>query len=296
MNMVKCIQRNFKGGKLVKITDLKKQFEMYSLCGEGMLISPRFEDSRMELTEVTSGSVKIQIGTDYIDAEAGDFLYIPNGLVYRVDAKDGNASIRGIIFDCSIIEENMTNYESEILYMFYVQSENKITVFSKAHPLHSTLSRCMSDAYEEYQSKDVCYKLPIMANIYIAMTSLLRYYCSTKNESERIIYHNVLRLRPVINYISEHYAEKIYIDKLAEIILVSADYFTKMFKDSIGKTPVDYINGLRINRAMQLLIETDKSMSDISDDIGFCNANYFNKIFKQYVELTPLAYRKKNKI
>ncbi len=280
----------------MKRTDSKKSFEMYSISGEGTLISPRFHDSKMELTEVISGAVRIQIGTEYIDAEEGDFLYIPNGLVYRVDAKDRSATVRGIIFESNIIEENMTNYESEIFYMFYVQSENKIKVFSKDHPVHDTLLRCMSDAYEEYQSKDVCYKLPIRASIYIAMTALLRYYCSTKNESERIIYHNVLRLRPVINYISEHYAEKIYIDNLAEIILVSADYFTKMFKDSIGKTPVDYINGLRINRAMQLLIETDKSMTDISDDIGFCNANYFNKIFKQYMELTPLAYRKSNKI
>ena len=77
--------------------------------------------------------------------------------------------------------------------------------------------------------------------------------------------------------------------------MVSPDYFTKMFKDSIGKTPVDYINGIRINHAMQLLIDSDKSVSEISDEIGFCNANYFNKIFKQYVGNTPLAYRKNNK-
>ena len=144
-------------------------------------------------------------------------------------------------------------------------------------------------------SKDVCYKLPIRANIYLCMTSLLRHYCTVKNESERIIYHNVLRLRPVINYISEHYTEKIYVEKLAEIIMVSPDYFTKMFKDSIGKTPVDYINGIRVNRSMQMLIEGDTSIADISEQIGFCNANYFHKIFKQYMGVSPLAYRKNAK-
>jgi transcriptional regulator GlxA family with amidase domain len=63
----------------------------------------------------------------------------------------------------------------------------------------------------------------------------------------------------------------------------------------MGKTPVDYINGIRINRAMQLLVDSEMSVSEISDEIGFCNANYFNKIFKQYVRLTPLAYRKNNR-
>ncbi|MBQ9069874.1 MAG: helix-turn-helix transcriptional regulator [Clostridia bacterium] len=275
--------------------DSKFPFKMYSLSGNGALVFPRVSETQMEIVEVTAGNVKIQIGTECIDASVGDFLYVPHGLVYRADATDGYASIRGMIFDASIIEANMVSYETEILYMFYVQSENKIKIFKEGHPIHSILSRCMSDSYEEYLAKDVCYKLPIRANIYLSMTALLRNYCTVKNESERIVYHNVLRLRPVINYISEHFSEKIYVEKLADIIMVSPDYFTKMFKDSIGKTPVDYINGLRVNRSMKLLIETDKSIADISEDIGFCNANYFHKIFKQYMEVSPLAYRKSAK-
>ena len=124
------------------------------------------------------------------------------------------------------------------------------------------------------------------------MTALLRYYCGTKDDSDRMIYHNVLRLRPVISYIDEHFREKIYIEELSAMINVSPDYFTKMFKESIGKTPIDYINGIRVNRALALLSETDESVNDISDGLGFSNPNYFHKIFKQYMDTSPLAYRK----
>ena len=150
-------------------------------------------------------------------------------------------------------------------------------------------------SYEEYLSKDVCYKLPIRANIYLSMTALLRHYCGKKDDSERLEYHNVLRLRPVINYIAEHYTEKIYIEDLCSIIMVSPDYFTKMFRDSIGKTPIGYINGIKVNHSMKLLIGTDKTIAEIADEIGFYNANYFHKIFKQYMGVSPLAYRKANK-
>ena len=276
----------------MKQFDSKFPFEMYSLSGNGRIIAPRYSETKMEIVEVTAGKVEIQVGTECIEAVAGDFLYVPYGLVFTVSAIEGYAAVRGMMFDSSIIEANMVNYETEILYMFYVQAENKIKIFKENHPIHSVLRRCMSYSYEEYMSKDVCYKLTIRANIYLSVTSLLRHYCTVKNESERIVYHNVLRLRPVISYISEHYAEKIYVDKLAEIIMVSADYFTKMFKDSIGKTPIDYINAIRINRSMQLLIDTDKAVSDIAEEIGFCNANYFHKIFKQYMGMSPLAYRK----
>lgn len=279
----------------MKLSEVNYPIEMYSESGEGRLISARFHEGRMEIVQVTHGTVTVQIGTERIEAVSGDIFCVPEGVVYLADANGTAAALRGIIFDKAIIEDNMENYESEILYMFYVQSENKIQVFDKTHPAHAILTRCMDEAYEEFLLKEVCYKLPIRANVYLMMSALLRYYCGSKNELDRIIYHNVLRLRPVIQYISEHYAEKIYIESLAEKIMVSADYFTKMFKDSIGKTPVDYINGLRINRSMQLLITGDSSMSDIAEEIGFCNANYFHKIFKQYMDNSPLAYRKSNR-
>ena len=277
----------------MKISDTKFPFELYSHFGSGVVIPAHCNEQRIEILEVVSGSAKIQIGTEYVLVGAGELVYIPEGAVACVMADEPTA-VRGIIFDISIIEANMVNYETEILYMFYVQSENKIKVFGKDHPTYKILSKYMAEAHDEYAAKDVCYNLPIRADIYMMVTELLRYYCSAKNDLEKLVYHNVLRLRPVISYISEHYNEKIYIDKLAEIIMVSADYFTKMFKDSIGKTPVEYINGIRVNRAMKLLISTQDPMADIAAKTGFCNPNYFHKIFKQYMEVSPLAYRKAN--
>ena len=271
--------------------DLRFPFKMYSVQGDG-IICTGFHERAMEIIEITSGNVFVQIGTEFAEAKAGDFLYVPPTMVFRVESRDGEAGMRSMVFDSSIIEINMENFDTEIFYMFYVQSKNKIVVFEKGHPVYATLSQYMQESYDEYISKDVCYKLPIRANIYLMMTSLLRYYCGSKNELDRMIYHNVMRLRPIITYIAEHYKEKIYIDTLAEMITVSPDYFTKMFKDSIGKTPIDYINALRINRAMQMLATTDTSVNDISDQLGFSNSNYFHKILKQYMETSPAAYRK----
>ena len=270
---------------------IKFPFKMYSAQGTGLIATGHHTQS-MEIMEITSGSVQVRIGTELVDASAGDFLYVPPTLVYRVTAIDTDAALRSLVFNLSIIEANMENFDTEIFYMFYVQSRNKISVFKKDHPVYKTLSRCMRDSYDEYVSKDVCYKLPIRANIYYIMTELLRFYGGSKDELDRVVYHNVMRLRPVVDYIDAHVGEKIYIDTLAEMITVSPDYFTKMFKESIGKTPIDYINGIRVNRALALLSETDESVNDISDGLGFSNPNYFHKIFKQYMDTSPLAYRK----
>ena len=279
----------------MKQEDTKFPFSMYKESGEGRIVSSRSHKTSMEIVEVTSGAVMVQIGTELVAAGEGDFLYIPPAMTFRVDAATDYAAVRGMIFDMSIIEANLENFDSEIFYMFYVQSKNKITVFGADHPVNPTLKRFMQESYDEYSEKEICYKLPIRANIYHMMTALLRYYCGSKNELDRMIYHNVLRLRPVINYIDEHYREKIYIEELSAMINVSPDYFTKMFKESIGKTPIDYINAMKVNAAMDLLCTTELPMTEIADSIGFCNPNYFHKIFKQYMLTSPLAYRKSSK-
>ena len=279
----------------MKQEDTKFPFSMYKESGEGRIVSSRSHKTSMEIVEVTSGAVMVQIGTELVAPGEGDFLYIPPAMTFRVDAATDYAAVRGMIFDMSIIEANLENFDSEIFYMFYVQSKNKITVFGADHPVNPTLKRFMQESYDEYSEKEICYKLPIRANIYHMMTALLRYYCGSKNELDRMIYHNVLRLRPVINYIDEHYREKIYIEELSAMINVSPDYFTKMFKESIGKTPIDYINAMKVNAAMDLLCTTELPMTEIADSIGFCNPNYFHKIFKQYMLTSPLAYRKNSK-
>lgn len=268
---------------------------MYRESGESRIVNTRQNPERMELVEVTYGRVRAQIGTEITEASSGDIFFIPPEMIFRLESVEGSATVRGLIFDASIIEENMENFDTELLYMFYVQSRNRATLFEEGHPVHDTLAKLIEDAYLENSVKDVCYKLPIRAGIYLMVTALLRYYCGSKDEQDRIVYHNVLRLRPVITYISENFKDKIYIERLADMINVSPDYFTKMFKDSIGKTPIEYINGLRVNYSMRLLASTEMSMAEIADDIGFCNPNYFHKIFKQYMGVSPLQYRKSTK-
>lgn len=259
--------------------------------GSGVLLSGYHADS-VVIIEILSGNARVEVGTECVEAEEGNFVYIPSKLVFRVEAVGGRTAVRSISYATSIVEENMEKIDTEIFYMFYVQSRNKISLFKNGHPIYEIIAYAVSEAYDEYASKDVCYKLPVMANIYLLTSALLRHYCGSRDELDRMVYHNVMRLRPTLDYITENCGEKIYIETLAEMISVSPDYFTKMFKESIGKTPIDYINTVRVNRALELLSVSDVPINEIAERSGFSNANYFHKIFKQYMNTSPLAYRK----
>lgn len=101
------------------------------------------------------------------------------------------------------------------------------------------------------------------------------------------------RIKKVISYINLHSEENINIPALAKLCSMSVSHFHACFKTQTGMTPIEYKNLICINRAMQLLIsESDKSIEEISETLGFYSSTYFRRIFKNITGKTPTEYRK----
>ena len=128
-------------------------FRLYSALGEG-IIDIGYNQTASELLQVVSGNVAVTVGTEVVEVSAGDFLFIPSYLVFRVESISGPASVRGLVFERAIVESNMDNFDSEINYMFYVQSISRVVTFKREHPIYEQLAYCMNEAYEEFISKD----------------------------------------------------------------------------------------------------------------------------------------------
>ncbi|MGN0558005.1 MAG: AraC family transcriptional regulator [Acutalibacteraceae bacterium] len=93
-------------------------------------------------------------------------------------------------------------------------------------------------------------------------------------------------------WIDENFKEKITLDDLSKKFFIDKYYLTKIFKEQYGTTINSYILNKRITKAKQLLRFTDKSIEQISDEIGIKDANYFSRIFKKIESASPGEYRK----
>lgn len=95
-----------------------------------------------------------------------------------------------------------------------------------------------------------------------------------------------------LSYMKEHYREKIYISDLADQVNMNEQYFCRFFKKIIGKSPMEYLNEMRIKQSMRLLRDTDESVMNISLECGFNNLGNYMRTFKKHIGSTPLQYRK----
>lgn len=99
------------------------------------------------------------------------------------------------------------------------------------------------------------------------------------------------RIQKVQKYINEHYQEEIRLGQLANIADMTPTAFSRFFKLRTGKTLSDYITDIRIGNAGRMLVNTERTISEICYDCGFNNLSNFNRIFKRKKECSPKEFR-----
>ena len=101
------------------------------------------------------------------------------------------------------------------------------------------------------------------------------------------------KINTVLNYITENYCQPISADILAEQVGMSLSKFSRFFRKATGNSFTDFVNRIRINKACQLLMNTDHYVTNVCYEVGFNNVANFNRRFLQLKGTTPKEFRRK---
>ncbi len=120
---------------------------------------------------------------------------------------------------------------------------------------------------------------------------LLRHHATLRH---RIREYNgglpAFRLNRVIEFIHAHLDEEISLDTLGKLAEMSPYHFARLFKQSTGKSPYQFVIGLRMEKARQLLRETRLNVTQVAFQVGYGSVNQFFEAFRRYTGTTPLNY------
>lgn len=100
------------------------------------------------------------------------------------------------------------------------------------------------------------------------------------------------RIEAAMEYTERNYREDITVEQMASVANMSSSRFYPKFKSELGQTPTDYVNRVRIGRAMVMMYDKSLSVEQISEAVGYNSPIYFRRVFKKMTGKTPKEYMK----
>ncbi len=100
------------------------------------------------------------------------------------------------------------------------------------------------------------------------------------------------RMVPVLKFINDNLHHPITLEQVAELACMTENAFCRFFRSRLKKNFSQYLREQRIAKACSLLVQTGRSISDISDLCGYRSTSHFSQVFKSRIKLTPFQYRR----
>lgn len=249
-----------------------------------------------EFLVLTEGKVLFTIEDRKYVMNPGDIVFINSNYLHMAkNICGGVCSFYAIDFSYHVLNEDIHSIFSKkfirpILndkyvfpeFMHVSEDEDKCWQKDIRNYLHE-IGECPEHELEPFE-------LMIRSRI-LAIWDILDKNCVRAQKDNDIESRYSERLEPVISYIKENYAYEITLGELAAILPMSEGQFSRVFKQTMKLSPIQYLMRYRILQSCKLLQDTEKKIGEIANLSGFNNISYFNRVFLNTIGCTPKEYR-----
>ncbi len=245
----------------------------------------------VEICYVKHGSGHRIIGDSVERFEDGDLVLVGSNLPHcwitdaNFNASEKLMEVYVVHFNAAIFANNLPEFE--LIQNLIKRSNRGISFENTTNLLSQLLSLNKMQRINKYLS--LCALLNTMAE-----TNELSYLTSEDYLLEGSK-KNEQRITKVCDFIQHHFKRSISLDEIAGLVNMNPTAFSRFFKRHIGKSPINYLNEMRIHMACTQLLTTTDKVYQIAYDCGFNSLTHFNKLFLKLHGTTPKQYRLKMK-
>lgn len=260
---------------------------------EPMMVKNYHWHEEVEWIYVVKGNITIEIDMVTYQVKPDSFICISKESLHKIKT-EGECLYYAFVFQFAFLQSLLYDY-CENNYMIPIEKGQ--LVFRRYRNFTEEPYQELKEALEELVriqlQKTEGWQLLTKAALLKIVSLLVINKCFEEVNDNNITNQTekVETMKNLLSYIREHYQEKIYIKDMAKLVNMNETYFCRYFKKTIGKTPVTYINNLRIEEAAKLIRETDYSITEICYRVGFENVSYFIRQFKEKKQITPKKYQ-----
>lgn len=243
----------------------------------------------VELIYVTEGLVHHKINADRVTLKKGEGLFINSKQLHElVTDEESSCRIYCLIFNPRMLG-NCIHMERCVQALI----ENESVAYAILHEDKENENAVLQDVKTacEYWKKEEKESYQISA-LYVLWDHLLK-LTQVKNMKDSPVDSTQKIVRNMLHFIQTRYKENVTLEDICKAGNMGKTKATRLFKQYVHMTPIECLKCYRLEKSIELLENTDLSMTEIAYEVGFQGNSYYGEAFKKMVGVTPLTYRKK---
>ena len=245
-----------------------------------------------EIITVLRGTVMVTIADHRYAGQEGDVFFVSSGQLHEIRGGVDNL-FRAFVFPLDFLQFRRTDIaQSELLAPLEEGGLRLPAYVSHETALGQELFRELKKMIRVCADQPFGYQLLVKSALLYLIGQLAAAGKLEQRAQRSGEEYKVQLLRRIVEYLSGHCTERLRLADVSAQFGLSPQYFCSFFKENLGRTLVQHVNFLRIERASRLLRESDLPILEISLSVGFDNVSYFIKRFREVYGCTPTDYRR----
>ena len=249
----------------------------------------------LEAAIITEGSAVVAAGSEKYIIGKGEGFFIHSGILHGCwDLDDSACRFHSIVFHPRLVGGSPEsvfhqNYIKPLLENHTLESIH----LKPAIPWQANLLNAIESTWQAGVQEEKGYEFKVRNSLSEIIFLLQSNIPAANRQFTAKEARNGDRIKSMLQFIHDHCTEEMTIAKIAESAAISESECLRCFRGTIGITPIQYVRQYRIQRAAQLLSDTDERISDIALQCGFQDMSYFTKTFREMKGCTPTRFREK---
>ena len=244
--------------------------------------------SEIEIVRVLSGTLAVRLNNHTYTANPGDVVFVNSETVHGAVPSD-------CVYECLDFRMDFLTVPNNGCRFFSDGILNGEIVINEWMPYaDDEVHRAVADAFVEMGKRSSGYKFKVIGALYRLFGTIIDAHLYRQAGASQALSEdrNVPRLKSVLSFIRSHYDQQISLGDIAAVAEMSPQYFCSFFRNMTRKSPIEYLNDYRIEKASRKLLGSNASVTEIAYSCGFNDLSYFIKSFKQIKGTTPSKFRK----
>lgn len=229
----------------------------------------------LEICIILDGNVEVRSNKKVYNAKKDEILIFNTGQQHELTSKNAESLIISVQVSKSFCSEFFPQFKNIVWDQTHIIEGEK-----KERLKRIIVDLCMAYYKKEFGNELMC--LHLLTELFLKLLRLIPYHLASDQE-KKVFRDKKERIMKIVEYIDEHYYEKLLLSEIAQKEGLSLYYLSHLFKEVLDMTFQDYVNKVRLEKAELLLLKTNHKIIDICLESGFSDRKYLKKmIFNKY--------------